>query len=201
MNMNDNKLSILAEHYKNTFDFQKENLLRRDKLFFLILCLLVLKLFIIYTPNDAFILISQFIQEKLSLKSEINLLFVQSVIWFSLLALVIKYFQSVIFIERQYNYIHKIEALLSQEYENKTFTREGISYLKDYPKFLNWASFLYTILFPIILLVISTLKIFSEFNIFGFKELLIWFNLFIYIILLIAIVLCQFELHLKNKNT
>jgi hypothetical protein len=35
--------------------------------------------------------------------------------------------------QRQYNYIHQLEEQLSKEYERKTFTREGDSYLKYHP--------------------------------------------------------------------
>lgn len=200
MNMNDNKLSLLAEHYQDTFNFQKENLLRRDKLFLFIILILTIMLFIIYTPKDAHILISQYIQNKLSFKSEINFLFIQGIIWFVLLALVIKYFQILTTIERQYNYIHKTEELLSEEYGNKIFNREGVSYLSNYPKFLNWASYLYTILFPILIFTISTVKIYYEFKMFGFEEFIIWINLLLYIFMLVSIILYQYELYKNYKK-
>lgn len=194
------KISLLAEHYKNTYNFQKENLKKRDRYFLLSLISMGLMLFIIYTPIEAFNLISEFIKSKFSLKSNINLLFIQSFLWFSTLSFVIKYFQSVIFIERQYSYLHKIEELISPIYEDKTFNREGKSYLNDYPKFLNWAGFLYTLFFPIILLSVSSIKIITEFISFSVKEPLIYFDLFVFIFMLISIILYQFEMHIKNNK-
>ena len=194
------KISLLAEHYKNTYNFQKENLKKRDRYFLLSLISMGLMLFIIYTPIEAFNLISEFIKSKFSLKSNINLLFIQSFLWFSTLSFVIKYFQSVIFIERQYSYLHKIEELISPIYEDKTFNREGKSYLNDYPKFLNWAGFLYTLFFPIILLSVSSIKIITEFISFSVNEPLIYFDLFVFIFMLISIILYQFEMHIKNNK-
>ena len=201
--MDSEKITLLAGHYKDTFDFQKENLKKRDRLFLLSLISTCLMLFIIYTPSEAFSLMSDFLKSKFSLQSNINLLFMQSIIWFSMLAVVIKYFQAVIFIDRQYSYLHKIEAIISPAFESQSFNREGKSYLNDYPKFLNWAGFLYTLIFPIILLVVSSIKIITEFISFGSKEPLIYFDLCAFVFMLISIVLYQYEMHVKNnkKNT
>ncbi len=76
-------------------------------------------LFQLYTPQEAVYVISQFISNTLNISTQINLLFIQSIIWFGLLATTLKYFQSVVFIERQYNYIHQLEEQLSKEYEKR----------------------------------------------------------------------------------
>jgi hypothetical protein len=195
------KLQILSEHYSNTFDFLQTHLKKRDKLFMLALLILVAMLFQIYTPSEASNIIAQLIEKKLEVKTQINLLFIQSTIWFVLLAVVIKYFQSVIFIERQYSYLHSLEDLLSSEYKKTAFTREGKSYLNNYPAFLNWASFLYTILFPAILAVITTSKIVGEYKQYGLSEILIWFNVLIFIFIIISLGLYLYGIHIKPKST
>ena len=159
MNLDNTKLQILSEHYTHTFDFLQSHLKKRDRLFMGVLLVLIVMLFQIYTPNEASGLITQLISNKLELKTPINFLYVQSIIWFVLLAIVIKYFQSVVLIERQYSYIHSLENILSKQYGDGAFTREGDSYLNDYPVFLNWASILYTILFPALLVVVILSKI------------------------------------------
>ena len=195
------KFQILTDHYKDTFDFLQQNLKQRDRLFLGVLCILIVILFQIYTPQEALNLLSQFISDKLNIATNIDLLFIQSIIWFGLLATTIKYFQLVIFIERQYNYIHQLEDQISNEYANKAFTREGVSYLKEYPIFLTWASFLYTMLFPSILSIISISKIISEFKLHGAKILLVWFNLAIFVFLVISTGFYIFVLHFKKKDT
>lgn len=198
MELNDTKLQVLNEHYAQTYEFLYSHLKKRDRLFAAVLALLFAMLFQLYTPQDASFLISKLISTKLGLKETINFLYIQSVIWFLLLAIVIKYFQAVVYIERQYGYIHSLEKLLSKPYEDGAFTREGVSYQKDYPAFLNWASFLYTILFPSILIIVSFSKIISEFNDHGFDEVLVWFNGVIFLFTIFSIVLYLIMIHFKG---
>ena len=200
MSLTDTKLQILADHYKNTFDLLQDSLKQRNRLFLYVLCILILMLFQLYTPQEASHLIAQFISSKLNISTQMNTLFIQSIIWFGLLATTLRYFQSVVFIERQYNYIHQLENSLSKEYENNAFTREGDSYLEDYPALLNWASCLYTIIFPVILLIISSLKIISECRMLGFREILIWFNATIFLFITISVILYLIVLHFKKKE-
>lgn len=201
MNLDTDKLQILSEHYTHTFDFLQSHLRKRDRLFIGVLLLIIIILFQIYTPDEASSVITQLISDKLGLKKPINFLYIQSAIWFVLLAIVIKYFQSVVFIERQYSYIHALENILSSQYSDGAFTREGDAYLSDYPVFLNWASFLYTILFPAILLVVVTSKIIIEFKQYGCSEILIWFNALIYIFISISIALYLYVIHFKKKKS
>lgn len=201
MNLGTDKLQILSEHYTHTFDFLKSHLSKRDRLFIGVLLLIIIMLFQIYTPNEASSMITRLISDKLNLKTHINFLYIQSVIWFVLLAIVIKYFQSVVFIERQYSYIHALENILSSQYSDGAFTREGNAYLRDYPVFLNWTSFLYTILFPAILLVVVTSKIIIEYKQYGYAEILIWFNALIYIFVFISIALYLYVIHYKKKKS
>ena len=200
MNLNTDKLQILSEHYAHTFDFLQSHLRKRDRLFIGVLLLIIIMLFQIYTPDETSSLITQLISDKLGMKKPINFLYIQSVIWFVLLAIVIKYFQSVVFIERQYSYIHALENILSSQYSDGAFTREGNAYLSDYPEFLNWASFLYTILFPAILMVVVTSKIIIEYKQYGCAEILIWFNALIYIFISISIALYLYVIHFKKKK-
>ncbi|HDL00700.1 MAG TPA: hypothetical protein ENH23_00510 [candidate division Zixibacteria bacterium] len=195
------KLQVLSEHYSHTFDFLQTHLKKRDHLFLSTLLLLVVMLFQIYTPAEASNLLAQLIEKKLEVKTKIDLMYIQSIIWFVLLSVVIKYFQSVIFIERQYNYLHALEEQLSSEYNETAFTREGKSYLNNYPVFLNWASFLYTMLFPAILAVIITAKIVSEHQQYGINEVLVWFNVLIYIFIVISLALYLYGIHVKQKST
>ena len=201
MDLDDTKLEILSEHYTHTFDFLQSHLKRRDRLFMGVLLVLIVMLFQIYTPKESSGLISQFISNKLELKTPINFLYIQSIIWFVLLAMIIKYFQAVVFIERQYSYIHSLENILSKQYGDGAFTREGASYLNDYPVFLNWASFLYTILFPVILVIVILSKIISEYNEYGFGEALIWFNGAIFVLIAISIALYLYVIHFKKKKS
>ncbi len=200
MSLDIGKLQILSEHYTHTFDFLQFHLRKRDKLFIGILLLIIIMLFQIYTPDETSGVITQLISDKLGLKTPVNFLYIQSVIWFVMLAIIIKYFQTVVCIDRQYDYVHALENILSSQYSDGAFTREGKSYLSDYPVFLNWVSFLYTILFPVILLVVVTSEIIIECKQYGYTEILIWFNALIYIFILVSIALYLYVIHFKKKT-
>ena len=200
MPLDTERLRILSELYAHTCDRLQSHLKRRDRLLASVLLLIVIMLFYIYTPAEAAGVLSQFVSAKLGLETPVDLLFIQSTIWFALLAMVIKYFQSVVFIEREYGYIHALEGVLSRYYSDRAFTREGASYLDNYPMFLNWASFLYTMLIPAILLVVVVSKIAAEINQYGCAEPLVWFNTLIYVCLCSSVVLYLYAIHSRSKS-
>jgi len=129
------KIELLCDHYKDTFTHIKEALKLRDKLFIGVLFLVAIFLFQLYSPKDYGDSISTLISTQLSTKNNIDLEFISTLLWFILLATSIKYYQTVVFIERQYDYIHSLEELISSSFDKKAFTREGGSYLSNYPKF------------------------------------------------------------------
>ena len=200
MTLDDTKIEVLAEHYSDTFSFIQSGLKRRDRLFAGILLVLFIMLFQLYAPAESSQLISNFVATKLATGEPINFNYVQSAIWFVLLAAAIKYFQAVILVERQYDYIHMLEATINAEYGGHVFTREGAAYLKDYPAFLIWASFLYTILFPAILALVSTTKIFYEFNNAEAGNRLVWFDGLMFVFLAVSTGLYLAVIHSKSKD-
>ncbi len=135
----------------------------RDRLLPYILITLTVLLSQLFSPEETGRNLSQFITDKLDLAIPIDVAFIGSVIWFGLLALSIRYFQTVICIEGQYTYIHKMEEELSKYYPNTIcFTREGKDYLKNYPLFSKWSHFLYRFLFPVLLIIVVVVKIIGE---------------------------------------
>lgn len=160
--MEQEKLLLLHEHYKETFNNIQGYLKLRDRLFAYVLLIVTLMLFQMYSPSGSTGAISELLTKKLELKTLIDISFLSSIIWFALLSLVVRYYQTVVYIERQYNYIHTIEDQLSPEYDRKAFTREGDSYLKNYPLFSSWTWILYTIVFPTLLSVIVVVKTIGE---------------------------------------
>ncbi len=200
MSLDIEKLKLLSEHYAHTFDFLQTHISKRDRLFLALLVLVALLLFQLYTPDISSKVVSQLATNQLGLTTPLDFLYVQSIIWFVLLAVVVKYFQAVVFIERQYGYLHSLERTLNNEYGGTAFTREGESYLKKYPAFLSWASFLYTVLFPVILVIVSTGKIISEHQRVDCFEILLWFNTVVYLLIVVSIGLYLYVIHRKDKG-
>ena len=199
MATDDVKIQILSEHYKDTGDVLKESIKQRDKYFSYLVCLIVVLLFELYTPSKSIIIIQQIILNKLSITETIGFDFIGSLIWFLLLSVSMRYFQFVIGIERQYSYIHNLEKQLSVEFKEKAFTREGSAYLSNYPIFLNWASFLYTMFFPALLVFIVLMKFIQEMRLFVATNVFCWIDISMIFATIISTVLYVFVLHIKKQ--
>lgn len=158
----DKKLEILNDHYKESCAHLKDFLRMRDLLFLGVLIAVTIMLYGVFLPQKAGDVVNQFIIGRLSLKNPIDVTFIDSVIWFALFSLVLRYFQNVVSIERQYDYIHMLEERLCRYYDGEVFTREGKSYKENSPLFSKWAWIVYTIVFPALLLIVVSMKIFDE---------------------------------------
>ncbi|NQV12907.1 MAG: hypothetical protein HQ530_01245 [Parcubacteria group bacterium] len=159
----DAKFTALHEHYNNTFTNIKESIKLRDKLTALILVILLFVVLFVFWPTDATIALTQISTEKLGLAISFDEGFLGSIIWFALLIAIVRYTQTVVYIERQYAYIHRLEEKLHIHFRDEiTFTREGKSYLQKYPKFSDWIWTLYMIIFPSLLVVVILINIIGE---------------------------------------
>lgn len=159
----DTRLEVLHDHYKETCERITGFIESRERLFLSIVTLCAIMLFQMYSPENSSRMFTDFIAKNIGLTEGIDLTFVGSIIWFILLGTFIKYCQRIVLLERQYDYLHGLEAEISSTYfNNVTYQREGKAYLKDYPKFSKWASFLYTAIFPLILFIVVSGKIWTE---------------------------------------
>lgn len=165
MNVSDDtKFETLYDHYKDTFVYIREYLKLRDRLFIFVLIVLTAMFLLIASPTNFFDAVSQIVKEKLGVKISVNQDFINSMLWFVLLIMVIRYYQNSTTLERQYTYIHKIEDDLCAIAGTDFIRREGKSYLNNYPLYSKWLSFLYTIFFPSLLLILTAVKIVMEFR-------------------------------------
>lgn len=157
------KLELLNDHYKDSFCDVEEYQKKRDWFFLYIIAIMTILLFQINSPKEAQDIISEFIKKKLELdKQNIDLSFIGSLIWFALLGTSLKYFQTQVLIERMYKYVHNLEDLLSSEYDGKAFSREGKSYLQNYPLYSSFVTRIYTVVFPLLIILIPLAAISQE---------------------------------------
>jgi len=184
-------MSILYDHYKNTCDIIREAIKRRDRLMLFVVLVIAFFSFQALFPITSSQALSEFMIFKFGLNLQFSFAFIGSVVWFLLLIFVLRYFQVAIFIERQHKYIHKIE--LGKE----LITREGKSYLSEYPLFSDWMWCLYTIIFPILLFLISSIKIYCEWKSYSINTL---FNTVIFILLTFSIIFYLKMIHFKSKK-
>jgi len=83
-------------------------------------------------------MVSDFLNFKFGINLKLDLSMIGNIVWFLLLIFTLRYFQTAVFVERQHLYIHKIEEKLNKQFGEEVITREGKSYLTNYPYFSDW---------------------------------------------------------------
>ena len=171
--MTSSKLEILNDHYKDTFSHQLGYLKRRDRFTLYLFLILVIMFLEVMSPSGTETIISKLISKYLGDGISLETSYVRCLTWLFLFGLVVQYYQTVVLVERQYTYLHKLEKELTPFFSSKIpFTREGKSYLKNYPMLSDWSDFLYKWVFPAALIFFTVVKLWIEFPNDGFN--LVW---------------------------
>jgi hypothetical protein len=118
--------------------------------------------FEIFFPTPAAQLFGQVLAQRIGVGRPIDLALIGNIIWIALLLLSVRYYQTAAYVERMYPYLHALEDRLNAALGADLVTREGKSYLKDYPKFHSWLTFLYQKAVPGLLLLLPTIRIAAE---------------------------------------
>lgn len=188
MDEEDVKFQTLHDHYKDTFALQREYLKFRDRLFVYTLLVFAAMFILTIVPVDPSKAVSDIVKEQLKVTLSINRDAIHTMLWFVLLCLVVRYFQTNIVVERQYDYIHKVEDELNSSYDlqGDMFTREGKSYLNNFQSFSTLAGYLYILVFPVLLIIVSSYKIYTEvmtktsFDLTLVLDIVFWLLIFVY---------------------
>lgn len=163
--MENEKLEILYDHYKETYSLITTFNKLRDKLFIYLLISLTFMFLQIDSVNTVNNIGVKLAEKFLGVSLVLSPTFILGMFWFVTLSLVIRYAQTLVYIEKQYDYIHNLESTIDKDFgDSKIFSREGHSYLNNYPKFSKWVWILYTIIFPIILFLVLSYKIYMEYT-------------------------------------
>jgi hypothetical protein len=151
------KIEILYDHYKETFVNQKEYLQKRNYYTFICLGLILSLSFQISNPDQSNIISNELIKNNIgNIKIDFN--YINNVLTFTLLWVVIMYYQINFLIEKRYKYIHEIEENLTKALNPFEITREKKTYLDNYPWLSEVVDKIYTIIFPIVLISIAIIK-------------------------------------------
>lgn len=154
------KFNGLREHYKDTFEVHLSTIGQRDRLMYVLLSVLALFSLQLTSFTDAGKIFSQVIKESSHVDVSNSPGLIVLSLWFALFAVSTRYYQVCIQIERQYGYLHALEDSLSRHYvSSNAYTREGATYLNEYPLLSNWLHALYTLLLPAFLLYVSWARI------------------------------------------
>lgn len=190
-------LDVLYDHYKETFSLSKEAQGRRNKSF-LVLCILeAFSFLILIRPEKAFKLILDGINLELDSTLQISNTIIQTLLWLLIAYVMIRYIQDVLYVERQYMYLNKLEKEISNNMTVNIFSREGDHYLHNYPMVLNFIDLFYKMLMPIFFGVINIVRIYKEWKSVKGITIAIIADTVLCVAILIIIWFYFFEIHSK----
>jgi hypothetical protein len=190
------KLEILYDHYKDTFGIQKESLRKRNGYTLICLGLIAALSFQISNPDQSNNISNELIKKNIG-DFKIDFSYISNVLTFTLLWIVIMYYQINLHIEKIYRYLQDIELKLTKEIAPFEITREGKTYLDHYPWLSVVVHKIYSVGFPVTLTCVSIIKWRSEKNQFiePFKNGHFWVDtIFLFGILLTSV------LYLANRQ-
>jgi hypothetical protein len=161
------KLELLYDHYKDTFQIIQKLEEKRNKLF--IITGIIISLFFIITisPEQTIPVIQNTIKQYTKINIQIHFAVIQSVLWLFLLYSLTYYYKLTIDVDRHYPYLHQLEENIESLIQT-TFSREGKSYLENYPLLNNICYYCFIYFFPIIYLSCIIVKAISEFKVLGY---------------------------------
>lgn len=194
-------LSILYDHYKDTCSIIGEAVKRRDRAMLLVIIAAGFFAFQTIFPSAADLAITDYLNFKFGLTLGINLSIIGNVVWVLILLFTLRYFQTAVFVERQYAYLHQLEEKLNTAIGQNLITREGKSYLDNYPWFSDWMWMIYTIILPALLFFVTCVKMTAEWLMIsgeGFTFGLL-INTGIFVLLAVSIGLYVGMMHFKKK--
>lgn len=158
-------LQTLYDHYKDTCRGLHEACRQRERLFFGTVGAVALLYFQFASPTGSRDAIGDCLKAQFHLTAPPDMQFVATLIWVTILVLVVAYFRVVIHLERHYRYLHTLEDELNRRLGTPLLTREGATYLGAYPLVLQMAHQLYRTVFPVALVVMAAQQIRTELRI------------------------------------
>ncbi len=196
-------VEILYDHYKDTCNGIGEAIRRRERLMLWVIGMLGLFAFQTAFPAATSTALSEFLVFKFGIPLEVDLSVIGTVIWFALLMFTVRYFQTVVLVERRTAYVQQAEKFLNKKLDGEFITREGKAYETGYPMFSTWTWILYTIVFPALLLLVSTVKIICDWASIGFTcppSIYLVLNSVAYGLMTVSIVLYLLMVHAPAKK-
>ena len=158
----DKILETYYDHYKETNTLSKEAQSRRNKNFAILCVLEAISFLMLRNPDLICGLLNDAAKEKLEITIRVSNGILQTLIWILIAYVLVRYVQDVLYVERQYKYLDKLEKKITGLLGDDIFSREGDNYLKDYPPVLNFVDLFYKFFSPILFTVINIAHIVEE---------------------------------------
>ena len=158
----ENKLEVLYDHYKESFQLSKDAKNRRNMHFVVICILEAVSFLLLIEPQKVFELLQTGLNSELETTISIGNNIIQTLLWVLVVYVMVQYIQDVLYLERQYKYLDELEQKISAEIMDTLFDREGAGYGENYPMVLNMIDIFYKMLSPVLFVVINTIHIQKE---------------------------------------
>lgn len=191
------KLEVLYDHYKESFTLSKEAQSRRNKSFVILCILEAVSFLILIKPEEVFELINAGIRQEVDTALVIGSAVLQTLIWIMIAYVMIRYVQDVLYVERQYDYLGRLEKEISEAASVRAFDREGENYSRQYPMVLNFVDLFYKMLMPIFFASINTIHIIREWRRTSDISLAIVCDTVLYVACFVIVWFYFFEIHPK----
>lgn len=184
-------LEISYDHYKETCELSRQAQSRRNKNFVILCVLEVTSFLFLVEPEKTYELLREGIHQKLNMTVQLSNTLIQTLLWLIITYVMIRYIQDMLYIERQYKYMEKLEKYIANELG--VFEREG----KNYPMVLNFIDLFYKMLMPIFFLAINIVKIYTEWKISKNKSIALVSDSILFVAIFIIVWFYFFEIHSK----
>lgn len=195
------KLEILYDHYKDTFSYIREYIKQRERIFVFVIIVVFMLFLQLSFSDQSLTAFNTFVEDKIGFNFYFSKEFFNGILWFILFSFSLRYFQINVLINRQYDYLHLVEDnICIKSGEKKYIGREGQEYLKNYPVLSDWAHIVYTWIFPILLIIISFVKIILEIIIAERHKISIYFDGIIFLTICLTAILYLVDIHYKRKK-
>lgn len=155
------KYSTIYDHYKETVNYLKKDLIKRDKITLAIFILFSAYFLVEFKQVDSVTVTNILIKKKVGLSLDINYTVLSTAMLLLILGTTVKYFQMCLNIQKQYDYIHNLENKINIISDEKLITRKGYSYLKEYPLLSALIHRIYNFFLPLGIILSMSLKIYK----------------------------------------
>lgn len=196
------KIEILYDHYKDTFVNQKDYLQKRNYYTLISIALIALLSFQMSNPDQSSVISNEVIRRNIG-DIKIDFGYINSVLTFALLWIVLMYYQINFQIERMYKYLHSIEEKLTLELKPFEISREGKTYIDHYPILSKVVHRIYSIGFPVTLVCVSIFKWVTEMKQFTapFINGHFWFDTIVLFVIMLTSLLYLMNIHFNDFRT
>ena len=195
----DKKIELLYDHYKDTFENQKLSLKKRNLYTIICLGLIGTMAFQLADPNQIDSISNELVKNNIG-NISIDHRYINNILTFALLWVVMLYYQINILIERVYKYIQSIEGEISTGLTPYEITRESATYLDNYPYLSEVVAKIYSIGIPIALILVAFIKWFGDKRLFlkPYNDAHFWFNTMVLMGIIITSVLYLSYIHFDD---